>query len=80
MIFDFAAILYFHADAYTSSEIVYTWRKGLEKSVVIPPESSNLLQYDLIGQTLFNKMSLINTGSNWLIHISETTFELVQIL
>lgn len=49
-------------DAYTSNEIVYTWRKGLENSVVIPPESSNLLQYDLIGQTLSSKILHINTG------------------
>ncbi|KAM9497005.1 gamma-aminobutyric acid receptor subunit alpha-6a [Clarias gariepinus] len=54
--------LSFGSYAYTSSEIMYTWRKGLEKSVEIPPESSNLLQYDLIGKTLSSKIRKINTG------------------
>ncbi|KAI5625350.1 gamma-aminobutyric acid receptor subunit alpha-6 precursor, partial [Silurus asotus] len=54
--------LSFGSYAYTSSEIVYTWRKGLNKSVVVPPESSNLLQYDLISQTLSSKILKSNTG------------------
>lgn len=70
LIFDFGAIYFLLCpDAYTSSEIVYTWRKGLENSVVNPPESSNLLQYDLIGQTLSSKVLKTNTGQ-FLLYVS----------
>ncbi|XP_073677335.1 gamma-aminobutyric acid receptor subunit alpha-6a isoform X1 [Garra rufa] len=50
------------SDAYTNREIVYTWRKGLQASVDFPPESSSLLQYDLLGQTLFSKTYKFSTG------------------
>uniref|UniRef100_A0A8B9JAK8 Gamma-aminobutyric acid (GABA) A receptor, alpha 6a n=1 Tax=Astyanax mexicanus TaxID=7994 RepID=A0A8B9JAK8_ASTMX len=43
-------------------DIIYTWRKGLEASVDIPPESSNLLQYDLTGHTLSSETFKISTG------------------
>ena len=32
--------------------MIYTWTKGPEKSVEVPKESSSLVQYDLIGQTV----------------------------
>uniref|UniRef100_A0A3B5LKE0 Gamma-aminobutyric acid type A receptor subunit alpha6a n=1 Tax=Xiphophorus couchianus TaxID=32473 RepID=A0A3B5LKE0_9TELE len=38
--------------AYTNSEIIFTWRKGLAGSVECPKESISLLQYDLVGQIL----------------------------
>ncbi len=50
------------SDAYTNREIVYTWRKGLQASVDFPPESSSLLQYDLVGQTLFSETYKFSTG------------------
>uniref|UniRef100_W5LI61 Gamma-aminobutyric acid type A receptor subunit alpha6a n=1 Tax=Astyanax mexicanus TaxID=7994 RepID=W5LI61_ASTMX len=46
----------------TLRDIIYTWRKGLEASVDIPPESSNLLQYDLTGHTLSSETFKISTG------------------
>ncbi|XP_072524019.1 gamma-aminobutyric acid receptor subunit alpha-6a [Salminus brasiliensis] len=54
--------LRFGSYAYTNREILYTWRKGLEASVDIPPESSSLLQYDLIGHTLSSETLKISTG------------------
>uniref|UniRef100_A0A4W3IU92 Gamma-aminobutyric acid type A receptor subunit alpha4 n=1 Tax=Callorhinchus milii TaxID=7868 RepID=A0A4W3IU92_CALMI len=33
-------------------EMIYTWTKGPEKSVEVPKESSSLVQYDLVGQTV----------------------------
>uniref|UniRef100_A0A3B4EEM8 Gamma-aminobutyric acid (GABA) A receptor, alpha 6a n=1 Tax=Pygocentrus nattereri TaxID=42514 RepID=A0A3B4EEM8_PYGNA len=54
--------LRFGSYAYTNREIVYTWRKGLVESVDVPPESSNLLQYDLIGKTLSSETLKISTG------------------
>ncbi len=50
------------SDAYTNREIVYVWRKGLQASVDFPPESSSLLQYDLVGQTLFSETYKFSTG------------------
>ena len=49
-------------DAYTNSEIVFTWRKGLIASVDCPQESMSLLQYDLVGQTLSSETFKSNTG------------------
>ncbi|XP_026883655.2 gamma-aminobutyric acid receptor subunit alpha-6a [Electrophorus electricus] len=54
--------LRFGSYAYPDGEVIYTWTKGLEKSVDVPPESSNLLQYDLIGQSLSSETLQINTG------------------
>ncbi|XP_066523059.1 gamma-aminobutyric acid receptor subunit alpha-6a isoform X2 [Hoplias malabaricus] len=54
--------LRFGSFAYTNQEIVYTWRKGLEASVDIPPESSSLLQYDLMGQKLSSETLKVTTG------------------
>lgn len=49
-------------DAYPMSEIVYTWKKGPLFSVEVPQESSSLLQYDLIGQTVSSEKLKSNTG------------------
>lgn len=51
------------ADAYTSSEILFTWKKGLLASVECPKESISLLQYDLVGQTLSSEIFKSNTGT-----------------
>ncbi|KAL1023403.1 hypothetical protein UPYG_G00040380 [Umbra pygmaea] len=46
-----ACPLKFGSYAYPVSEVVYTWTKGAEKSVVVAEEGSRLNQYHLIGQT-----------------------------
>lgn len=53
----------FFLDAYTSSEIMFTWRKGPVASVDCPKESISLLQYDLVGQTLSSEIFRSNTGN-----------------
>lgn len=52
------------SDAYPISEIVYTWKKGPLSSVEVPQESSSLLQYDLIGQTVSSERLKSNTGEH----------------
>lgn len=52
------------SDAYPISEIVYTWKKGPLSSVEVPQESSSLLQYDLIGQTVSSERLKSNTGDD----------------
>ncbi|XP_048387805.1 gamma-aminobutyric acid receptor subunit alpha-4-like isoform X4 [Stegostoma tigrinum] len=47
-----ACPLKFGSYAYPKSEIIYTWTKGPERSVEVPKESSSLVQYDLVGQTV----------------------------
>uniref|UniRef100_A0A4W3I2W7 Gamma-aminobutyric acid type A receptor subunit alpha4 n=1 Tax=Callorhinchus milii TaxID=7868 RepID=A0A4W3I2W7_CALMI len=47
-----ACPLKFGSYAYPKSEMIYTWTKGPEKSVEVPKESSSLVQYDLVGQTV----------------------------
>ncbi|XP_061755697.1 gamma-aminobutyric acid receptor subunit alpha-6a [Nerophis ophidion] len=54
--------LRFGSYAYTSSEIIFTWRKGPVASVDCPKESMSLLQYDLVGQTLSSEVFKSNTG------------------
>ncbi|KAL2094318.1 hypothetical protein ACEWY4_009037 [Coilia grayii] len=54
--------LKFGSYAYPISEIVYTWKKGPLFSVEVPQESSSLLQYDLIGQTVSSERLKSNTG------------------
>ncbi|KAM4811254.1 gamma-aminobutyric acid receptor subunit alpha-4 isoform X5 [Urocitellus parryii] len=49
-------------DAYPKSEMIYTWTKGPEKSVEVPKESSSLVQYDLIGQTVSSETIKSITG------------------
>uniref|UniRef100_A0A8C3ARJ7 Gamma-aminobutyric acid type A receptor subunit alpha6a n=1 Tax=Cyclopterus lumpus TaxID=8103 RepID=A0A8C3ARJ7_CYCLU len=57
-----ACPLRFGSYAYTSSEILFTWRKGPVASVDCPAESMSLLQYDLVGQTLSSEIFKSNTG------------------
>uniref|UniRef100_A0AAV2JAU1 Gamma-aminobutyric acid (GABA) A receptor, alpha 6b n=1 Tax=Knipowitschia caucasica TaxID=637954 RepID=A0AAV2JAU1_KNICA len=57
-----ACPLKFGSYAYPMSEIVYTWKKGPQSSVEVPQESSSLLQYDLIGQTVSSERLKSNTG------------------
>ncbi|CAJ1058022.1 gamma-aminobutyric acid receptor subunit alpha-6a [Xyrichtys novacula] len=57
-----ACPLRFGSYAYTSNEIIFTWRKGPIASVDCPPESISLLQYDLVGQTLSSEIFKSNTG------------------
>ncbi|XP_078420700.1 gamma-aminobutyric acid receptor subunit alpha-4 [Cetorhinus maximus] len=47
-----ACPLKFGSYAYPKSEMIYTWTKGPERSVEVPKESSSLVQYDLVGQTV----------------------------
>ncbi|XP_029704331.1 gamma-aminobutyric acid receptor subunit alpha-4 isoform X3 [Takifugu rubripes] len=56
-----ACPLKFGSYAYPISEIVYTWKKGPLSSVEVPQESSSLLQYDLIGQTVSSERLKSNT-------------------
>ncbi|XP_029107003.1 gamma-aminobutyric acid receptor subunit alpha-6 isoform X7 [Scleropages formosus] len=57
-----ACPLKFGSYAYPISEIIYTWKKGPLLSVEVPQESSSLLQYDLIGQTVSSERLKSNTG------------------
>ncbi|KAH0629665.1 hypothetical protein JD844_011907, partial [Phrynosoma platyrhinos] len=57
-----ACPLKFGSYAYPKSEIIYTWKKGPLYSVEIPQESSSLLQYDLIGQTVSSETIKSSTG------------------
>ncbi|XP_044517663.1 gamma-aminobutyric acid receptor subunit alpha-6 [Gracilinanus agilis] len=57
-----ACPLKFGSYAYPKSEIIYTWKKGPLYSVEVPQESSSLLQYDLIGQTVSSEIIKSNTG------------------
>uniref|UniRef100_A0A3Q3W9T6 Uncharacterized protein n=1 Tax=Mola mola TaxID=94237 RepID=A0A3Q3W9T6_MOLML len=57
-----ACPLRFGSYAYTSSEIMFTWKKGSVASVECPKESMSLLQYDLVGQTLSSEIFKSNTG------------------
>ncbi|KAJ8006216.1 hypothetical protein DPEC_G00125980 [Dallia pectoralis] len=65
--------LKFGSYAYPMSEIVYTWKKGPQFSVVVPQESSSLLQYDLIGQTVSSErlpgggLVVIRPGKPWIL-------------
>lgn len=42
--------------------MIYTWKKGPENSVEVPQESSSLVQYDLIGQTVSSEIVKSITG------------------
>ncbi|XP_077389231.1 gamma-aminobutyric acid receptor subunit alpha-4 [Festucalex cinctus] len=57
-----ACPLKFGSYAYPKTEMIYTWTKGPEHSVEVPPESSSLVQYDLIGQTVSSESIKSITG------------------
>ncbi|XP_030649525.1 gamma-aminobutyric acid receptor subunit alpha-4 [Chanos chanos] len=54
--------LKFGSYAYPKTEMIYTWTKGPKHSVEVPPESSSLVQYDLIGQTVSSETVKSITG------------------
>ncbi|KAG9272576.1 gamma-aminobutyric acid receptor subunit alpha-4 [Astyanax mexicanus] len=54
--------LKFGSYAYPKTEMIYTWTKGPKNSVEVPPESSSLVQYDLIGQTVSSETVKSITG------------------
>lgn len=58
-------VAYIHTDAYTTTEVTYTWTKNASNSVVVEGESSRLNQYDLLGQTVGNETIKSSTGE-WL--------------
>ncbi|CAL8358347.1 unnamed protein product [Merluccius merluccius] len=57
-----ACPLKFGSYAYPKTEMIYTWTKGPEHSVEVPPESSSLVQYDLIGHTVSSETIKSITG------------------
>uniref|UniRef100_A0A7N8XVU6 Gamma-aminobutyric acid type A receptor subunit alpha4 n=1 Tax=Mastacembelus armatus TaxID=205130 RepID=A0A7N8XVU6_9TELE len=57
-----ACPLKFGSYAYPKTEMIYTWTKGPQHSVEVPPESSSLVQYDLIGQTVSSETIKSITG------------------
>ncbi|XP_029703280.1 gamma-aminobutyric acid receptor subunit alpha-4 isoform X4 [Takifugu rubripes] len=61
-----ACPLKFGSYAYPKSEMIYTWTKGPQHSVEVPPESSSLVQYDLIGQTVSSETIQSITVSFWI--------------
>lgn len=44
--------------------MIYSWTKGPQHSVEVPPESSSLVQYDLIGQTVSSETIQSITGGD----------------
>lgn len=66
------------SDAYPISEIVYTWKKGPLSSVEVPQESSSLLQYDLIGQTVSSERLKSNTGEQRLYRVENSVLKHIQ--
>ncbi|KAI1887332.1 hypothetical protein AGOR_G00189220 [Albula goreensis] len=57
-----ACPLKFGSYAYPKTEMIYTWTKGPQNSVEVPTESSSLVQYDLIGQTVSSETVKSITG------------------
>ncbi|KAM6980889.1 gamma-aminobutyric acid receptor subunit alpha-4 [Aplochiton taeniatus] len=57
-----ACPLKFGSYAYPKTEMIYTWTKGPQHSVEVPPESSSLVQYDLIGHTVSSETVTSITG------------------
>ncbi|XP_043917339.1 gamma-aminobutyric acid receptor subunit alpha-4 isoform X2 [Protopterus annectens] len=57
-----ACPLKFGSYAYPKTEIMYSWTKGPDQSVEVPEESSSLVQYDLVGQTVSSETVKSITG------------------
>ncbi|XP_061101474.1 gamma-aminobutyric acid receptor subunit alpha-4-like isoform X2 [Conger conger] len=57
-----ACPLKFGSYAYPKTEVIYTWTKGPQRSVEVPSESSSLVQYDLVGQTVSSETVKSITG------------------
>ncbi|MGH0155223.1 UNVERIFIED_CONTAM: hypothetical protein FKN15_048465 [Acipenser sinensis] len=68
-----ACPLKFGSYAYPKTEMIYTWKKGPENSVEVPQESSSLVQYDLIGQTVSSETVKSITGKHILIYLQGIT-------
>lgn len=50
------------ADAYTKTEVIYTWTLGKDKSVEVAKGGSRLNQYDLLGHVVGTEMVRSSTG------------------
>lgn len=50
------------ADAYTKTEVIYTWTQGKDKSVEVAKGGSRLNQYDLLGHVVGTEMVRSSTG------------------
>lgn len=49
-------------DAYTKTEVIYTWTLGKDKSVEVAKGGSRLNQYDLLGHVVGTEMVRSSTG------------------
>lgn len=65
---------YHSIDAYTTTEVTYTWTKNASNSVVVEGESSRLNQYDLLGQTVGNETIKSSTGEWFCINFEKIQF------
>ncbi|XP_078740711.1 gamma-aminobutyric acid receptor subunit alpha-4-like, partial [Lampetra fluviatilis] len=57
-----ACPLKFGSYAYPTTEMTYSWSKGLNDSVEVPRESYSLLQYDLVTHTVASETVLSSRG------------------
>ncbi|CAI9619765.1 unnamed protein product [Staurois parvus] len=57
-----ACPLKFGSYAYPSTEVVYAWTNGSDKSVAVAPDGSRLNQYDLLGLVLGTETIRSSTG------------------
>lgn len=55
-------LFFLFSDAYTISEVTYSWTRNASDSVVVEGESSRLNQYDLLGQTVGQETIKSSTG------------------
>jgi hypothetical protein len=80
-LFNLSCLICFkNSDAYPKSEIIYTWKKGPLYSVEVPEESSSLLQYDLVGQTVSSETIKSNTGKTLTSSYKVTPVNIFKIL